>query len=132
MTDQTQTEVAATVHGDVEYEVVTCSSCNQKVRKEDAYKFTIGDIEGWACGVCKRDGPLDYPSPIWTDHFPSIDKKRLEMFLLFPIALPLFMADYLLTATTTDWDDGSIGMALGGWYTVGWFVLITVVAMVLL
>lgn len=79
-----QKRTAPTPHGDVEYEVVKCSSCNNEVAKEDAHRFVIGRQkrkrvyntrsytqfelyddtlnEGWACPYCYDGGPIEYPT----------------------------------------------------------------------
>lgn len=69
---------APTPHGDVGYETVTCTSCDNEVAKEDAKRFVIGDVKerflgeirfdrsqvdsGWACPFCAEDGPAEFPS----------------------------------------------------------------------
>lgn len=81
---ETITKTATTEHGEVMYETVVCSSCENEVRKEDAYQFIMGSpsykrdrsynsyvkykfdrgsvSEGWACEFCYGD-PIDYPKP---------------------------------------------------------------------
>jgi len=76
MTDpETQTRTAKTVHGDVPYETVTCSSCGTEVWRKSAKAFAIGDeykqqygttqlsaptATGWVCEHC-ADAPAAYP-----------------------------------------------------------------------
>jgi len=55
------TEVIETMYGEVEADVVECSSCGNLVLEEDAKEFTLGDREGWACSICYDTGPADYP-----------------------------------------------------------------------
>jgi len=53
-----------------EIEMVECSSCGQKIAKEEAYYFIIrndknkddftGQTEGWACQYCV-DNPISFP-----------------------------------------------------------------------
>jgi hypothetical protein len=91
----TKTKTAQTVHGDVQYPVVECSSCGQEVRKEDAKRFVIGDVKriseyrsmtdewrfcngytaGWACEFCRDDGPIRYPSDSPTPRIRSIARR---------------------------------------------------------
>ena len=92
-----KTETVPTLHGDVEYEVVECSSCGNVVAKEDAKRFVIGDIltirhyasigkreyvfrtsdyqEGWACEYCRNDSIVDFPLTSVTD--PSVAQMVL-------------------------------------------------------
>ncbi|SIR99934.1 hypothetical protein SAMN05421858_5080 [Haladaptatus litoreus] len=72
-----QKQKTTTVHGDVEYETVECSSCGNEVAKSQACYFVIGEktnhlrsrnrvnfkngyITGWACQYC-ADGPVGFP-----------------------------------------------------------------------
>jgi hypothetical protein len=76
MTDK---ETATTPHGTVEYDVVECSSCGNKVAKNDTKRFVIGEVHdkeeyntipdkwqfknesvGWACEYC-QDNPVSFP-----------------------------------------------------------------------
>ena len=59
----TETRQAATVHGEVEYEVVECDSCGAEILADEANDFTIGDREGVACDLCVGEGPSDFPHP---------------------------------------------------------------------
>ena len=74
---------ATTIHGEVEYETVDCSSCGDEVAKQNALRFVIADPtdysvlramhkvrleyksgtlrEGWACPYC-ADDPAAMPS----------------------------------------------------------------------
>lgn len=74
-------QVAGTVFGDVEYEIVTCSSCGQEELKDEAHQFVIGNVKrkrsrfsyyrfefhdgswtsGWACRNCADDSPVGFP-----------------------------------------------------------------------
>jgi hypothetical protein len=60
MTD-TETRQAATVHGEVEYEVVECDSCGTEILADEANDFTIGDRVGVACDLCVEKGPSGFP-----------------------------------------------------------------------
>jgi len=73
---------APTAHGEIEYETVTCASCDNEVAKQDAEYFVIGDLQnrtgysalnkqkfefaddnvrtGWACPYC-ADDPVKFP-----------------------------------------------------------------------
>lgn len=90
---------ATTVHGEVEYEVVECSSCGNEVAKEDAKRFVIGDQtkktdwgglstteyhfnneqEGWACEYCRNDQLVDFPYAEWK---PTVNRLTLSFILL--------------------------------------------------
>ena len=63
---------AATAHGEVEYETVTCDSCGIEVVESDAVEFQIGEdldkrysrdvhISGYACRHCADVGPAGFP-----------------------------------------------------------------------
>jgi hypothetical protein len=65
---------AATAHGEVEYETVTCDSCGTEVIESDAMSFQIGTqldkkysrdvyVTGHACQHCADVGPAAYPEP---------------------------------------------------------------------
>jgi len=78
-----QKEKAATAHGEVEYETVTCASCENEVPKQKAKKFVIGDVTdhtdwvhrgvieyefsrtdvqtGWACEFCREKSIIAFP-----------------------------------------------------------------------
>jgi len=58
----TETRQAATVHGEVEYEVVECDSCGAEIPADEANDFTIGDREGVACDLCVEEGPSGFPT----------------------------------------------------------------------
>lgn len=74
-----------TPQGDeVNYETVTCSSCDNEVAKQNATRFVMGDVhkkqewrtlghidyefktgtirEGWACEYCRDEGPISLPT----------------------------------------------------------------------
>jgi len=73
---------AETAFGEVEYDTVTCTSCENEVAKTDAKRFVVGDVveyrdwsslgkieynfdpdtlrKGWACPYCASD-PVKYP-----------------------------------------------------------------------
>jgi len=98
----TDTKVAPTVHGDVEYETVTCASCEREVAKDNAKRFYIGneiqykdwstleriEVEfdrstvrrGWACEYCAENGPVQYPQK----------KQYLKDALKWPFTGPIF------------------------------------------
>jgi hypothetical protein len=93
-----EVETATTAHGEVEYEVVECSSCGQKIREEDAVRFVVGELndkksythgerynfnpqtvnEGWACDICRED-PAGFPT---TDRSVSINAEPLRYTLI--------------------------------------------------
>lgn len=75
---------AQTAHGEVEYETVTCDSCESEVMKSEAFRFVTfaqdeirkemswhdhhewevydgGYRAGWACPYCHDAGPADFP-----------------------------------------------------------------------
>lgn len=78
-----KTRTATTAHGDVDYETVDCTSCENEVAKTDAQRFITGDVveyhhwshkntkqyeldsqtvsTGWVCEYCRED-PAQYPS----------------------------------------------------------------------
>ena len=80
MSDQKQ---ATTAHGTVEYETVTCSSCDVDVVRADAKRFVIGEMKksrnrsykgiqefhfdsreyatGWACPHCQDTTVVGFP-----------------------------------------------------------------------
>jgi len=90
----TETETIETQYGTVEVETVTCDSCGQRIGKEEAHDFTIGDREGYACDHCVDDGPISFP--------PSVDfnvEPAKDIFLgvvMWPIlstmSIPSFIA----------------------------------------
>jgi hypothetical protein len=65
MSADSDTHTAATAYGEVEVEVVECSSCGTTVARDTAEPFTIGEDpavrEGWACEHCADDGPAGFP-----------------------------------------------------------------------
>lgn len=99
MTDR---NTAATAHGSVEYETVTCDSCGNEVVKDDAYRFAIGGYErnfigthefdadaatvGWACEFC-RDDPAGYPTQPTLIEWRTLDADEQAGFILLAIAL---------------------------------------------
>ena len=112
MTTKTRTTTAATVHGEVEYETVDCSSCQTEVRKDNAFGFVIYDTDcakrdfhdglhhhewkihdrgyatGYACEYCYENGPIEYPTTTITRKISSelpISPSGL-LFALIPIA----------------------------------------------
>lgn len=81
----TKTRTTTTIHGEVKYETVECSSCQSEVRKDDAFGFVIYDTDrvktdrewhdhyewkvydggyttGYACEYCRGNGPIEYPT----------------------------------------------------------------------
>lgn len=67
------TKTAQTVHGEVQYETVECSSCGEEVAKDEAFEFEMRkDVDGiyrskvnrkgWACEYCANEGPINFPS----------------------------------------------------------------------
>ncbi len=78
MTEKRKVE---TIHGEVEYKTVECCSCGNKVRKETASYFVVGDkrkkrsrydywridmnsfTDGWCCSQCRENGPIGFPQP---------------------------------------------------------------------
>lgn len=74
---------AVTLHGDVAYKTVECSSCGSEVAKQTAQRMIVGDVveyqnyraigkekysfdpdtirKGWACEYCRHEGPTDFP-----------------------------------------------------------------------
>lgn len=102
MTDR---NTAKTVHGEIEYETVTCDSCGNEILQSDAKRFVIGDhvrtkswsgsgdelefrnyTMGWACEICQNNGPVEFPESL----FGSVDKDALGI-LLLKLSLALFM-----------------------------------------
>ena len=87
---RSEKQKATTVHGDVEYDVVECSSCGTELMKKDAYRFVVGrqvsrwdvdtDVnlkyefrkaecgEGYVCEFCRND-PADFPNRTRTATF---------------------------------------------------------------
>ena len=85
----TKTVEVDTIHGTTTYETVECSSCGTEVSKPEAKQFVMGTLqdkttyralgkvkygiatddvcEGWACPYCYDSGPIDFPSPSWSD-----------------------------------------------------------------
>ena len=88
---KTQKQKAETVHGEVEYDVVECSSCGSEIMEKDAHRFVVAKdptrtdwsergyieyrfhdhkdyAEGYACEFC-REGPAAYPDRHRVDEF---------------------------------------------------------------
>jgi len=98
---------AATAHGEVEYETVTCDSCDSEILKSEAKRFVIGDYVrtdtwthkgdelefrdytmGWACEYCRESGPVAYPQRTKRGWFAQLGPFLQVLFLGF-IALSL-------------------------------------------
>jgi hypothetical protein len=88
MTPDADTHTAATAYGEVEVEVVECSSCGAKVARDSAEPFTIGEDpivrEGWACEHCADDGPAGFPVDQMSDPEASLGSAVTLWPLLFP------------------------------------------------
>ena len=110
MSADVETEVSVTPHGEVEYETVTCSSCENTVPKEHAKRFVIGDVvelthwgaigkrqygfdtstyqEGWACEYCRNDGVVDFP-------LKSLTNQSTMKVLTFAVVVTFFVGLFL-------------------------------------
>ena len=83
----TKTETIETQYGTVEVETVECDSCGQRIGKEEAHDFTIGDRDGYACSHCVDNGPISFPPSVDV----SVKGRPVEMFYSFILLYPLFM-----------------------------------------
>jgi hypothetical protein len=116
---ETATRTAPTVHGDIEYEVVECGSCNQKVAKEDAQRFVVGNLEsrqtlqhidkdkfefdartvttGWACEFCHENEVAGFPEKTPSKGVRGYDFQTL--IIVFTVAELVLIIALVLVAT---------------------------------
>lgn len=85
----TETKKVETEFGTAEIEVVECDSCGNKVGKEEAKRFAIGErvpnprindaeVNGWACEYCLDNGPLSFPQKVRNWTFPTEEKSSSD------------------------------------------------------
>lgn len=103
---KTKTVEEQTIHGSIEYSVVECDSCGQDVMEDEANEFVIGDREGYACDVCKDEGPVGFP-----------EKKIHDnpvMMLVVALGWPVCMLAYLDDPDIhSEFDVGWLAASLG-------------------
>jgi len=119
----TETETIETQYGTVEVETVTCDSCGQRIGKEEAHDFTIGDREGYACDHCVDDGPLSFPPSVDFNVEPA-EEYWLGV-LLWPAGMIFISMDYHTDKAPKrlkEWHGGAVGALL--WTTLPLLLLL--------
>jgi hypothetical protein len=123
MTPDADTHTAATAYGEVEIEVVECSSCGAKVARDSAEPFTIGEgpvaREGWACEHCAAEGPAGFPLDRMRDPDGS-----LSAVAMWPLLFPFGAMHVLVGTAVSDRIRPYIAGCLG---TLVWLALFALV-----
>jgi len=118
----TKTETIETQYGTVEVETVECDSCGQRIGKEEAHDFTIGDRDGYACAHCVDDGPISFPPSVDFNVEPT-EEYWLGV-LLWPAGMIFISRDYHTDKAPKrlkEWHAGAVGALL--WTTLPLLIL---------
>jgi len=122
----TQTETIHTAYGDVEVETVECSSCGEKIAKDDAKDFTIGSRSGYACSYCEKNGPISFPERVKQSVLSTLDNR--VGYMVFILLWPLVGFMWILDSPENEtWGQGVAEASFAG---LVWLVAVSLILLV--